>query len=137
MLRYNWERIMKLSNGKISNIITILRMLTYNQIPKNYYDDCYKYYGKNLTGNSFILNPKRLLEIGRTYSDREVVEYAGVASFRSLAYYHQTKDTTLDLMHLDVSEDIIYNNRLLDIKANRVHFLFEKPLTGEENGNKI
>ena len=59
--------------------------------------------------------------------DREVVEYAGVASFRSYHYFNETKDTTLDLLHCRVSQDIINNNRLLDIKANRIHFMFEKP----------
>ena len=41
--------------------------------------------------------------------------------------FNETKDTTLDLLHCPVSQDLIINNRLLDIKANHIHFMFEEP----------
>mgnify|MGYP003116986508 FL=1 len=127
MLLYNWDKILSVSNGKIKHIVAILRMITYKQLPKNYYDSTYKYRRYKFGGYSFLLNPKELLEKGRTYSDSEVVEYAGVASFRSYHNFNETKDTTLDLLHCPVSQDLIINNRLLDIKANRIHFMFEEP----------
>ena len=127
MLLYNWDKVMSVSNGNISNIIAILRMIAYKKLPTNYYDPTFKFQRYKFGGSSFLINPIDLLETGRQFSDREVVEYAGVASFRSYHYFKETKDTTLDLLHCKVSQDIINNNRLLDIKANRIHFMFEKP----------
>ena len=64
-------------------------------------------------------------EEGRSFSDKEVAEYVGVASFRSYPMYLQTKDSTLDLLYLPISEDIIKANRLLEIKDGKVHFRYE------------
>ena len=127
MLLFDWDKVMKVSNGNISHIIAILRMITYKKLPTNYYDPTFKFQRYKFGGSSFLMNPLDLLEKGRQFSDREVVEYAGVASFRSYHYFKETKDTTLDLLHCKVSQDIINNNRLLDIKANRIHFMFEEP----------
>ena len=68
------------------------------------------------------------METGRAFSDREVVEYAGVASFRNYHDYVNTKDTTLDLFDCEVSEEIINNNRLLELKDGRIHFMFEETM---------
>ena len=86
----------------------------------------FKFYEHNYGGRSFLLNPKELLNIGRSFSDKEVAEYAGVASFRNYAEFLQTKDTTLDLLMCPISEDTINKNRLLEIKNNRIHFMFEE-----------
>ena len=75
-----------------------------------------------------MVNPKELLEKGRTYSDKEVAEYVGVASFRNPYEYLKTKDTTLDLIFCQVSEDTINQNRLLDIRNGKIHFKFEETL---------
>ena len=128
MLLFNWNEIMKVSKGNIGEIIQILRIITYKIKPKNYYDKTFKFYKYKFGGSSFILNPKDLLERGRALSDREVVEYAGVASFRNYYDYVRTKDTTLDLFDCEVSEEIINNNRLLELKDGRVHFLFEETM---------
>jgi len=37
-----------------------------------------------------------------------------------------TKDTTLGLLECPISEDILKNNRLLDIREGRIHFMFEE-----------
>jgi hypothetical protein len=76
------------------------------------------------------------MEVGRSYSDKEVAEYAGVASFRNYHNYVNSKDTTLDLLECPISEDIIKANRLLKIKEGRIHFMFEET-QGEKNGNWI
>jgi len=95
---------------------------------KNYYDKTFKFYKYKFGGSSYILNPKDLLERGRAFSDREVVEYAGVASFRNYHEYVNTKDTTLDFLMSPISEGIINNNRLLELKDGRVHFMFEETM---------
>ena len=126
MLLFNWNEILKRSKGNVLDTITILRIITFKLTPKNYNDRVFKFYEHYYGGQSFLLNPEKLLDVGRSYSDKEVVEYAGVASFRNYFEYVQTKDSTLDLLMLPISEDIITKNRLLDIKNCRIHFMFEE-----------
>ena len=128
MLLFDWNKIMRISKGNVGNIIQILRIITYKIQPKNYYDKTFKFYKYKFGGSSYILNPQDLLERGRAFSDREVVEYAGVASFRNYHEYVNTKDTTLDFLMSPISEGIINNNRLLELKDGRVHFLFEETM---------
>ena len=112
MLLFNWNKIMRVSNGSVEDIIQ----------PKNYYDKTFKFYQHRFGGKSYLQNPRELLEVGRTFSDREVVEYAGVASFRNYHDYVNTKDTTLDCLLSPISDEIIKNNRLLNIKDGRIMF---------------
>ena len=126
MLLFNWNEILKRSKGNVMDTITILRIITFKLTPKNYNDRVFTFYEHYYGGQSFLLNPEKLLNTGRSYSDREVVEYAGVASFRSYFEYQQTKDSRLDLLMLPISKDIITKNRLLDVKDGRIHFMFEE-----------
>jgi hypothetical protein len=128
MLLFNWNEILKVSKGNVLDIITILRIITFKLTPKNYNDRVFKFYEHYYGGQSFLLNPEKLLSTGRSYSDKEVVEYAGVASFRNYYEYMQTKDSTLDLLVLPISEEIITKNRLLNIKDGRIHFMFEETI---------
>jgi hypothetical protein len=128
MLLFDWNKIMRVSKGNVGDIIQILRIITYKIQPKNYYDKTFKFYKYKFGGSSYILNPKDLLERGRAFSDKEVVEYAGVASFRNYHEYVNTKDTTLDFLMSPISEGIINNNRLLELKDGRVHFMFEETM---------
>ena len=130
MLLFDWNKIVKISKGNVGDIIQILRIITYKIPPKNYYDKTFKFYKYKFGGKSYLLNPKDLLERGRAFSDKEVAEYAGVASFRNYHNYVNTKDTTLDFLMSPISEEIINNNRLLELKDGRVHFMFEET-TGE------
>ena len=106
----------------------MLRIITLKITLKNYYDKTFKFYEKNFHGSSFLVNAKDLLEKGRAFSDKEVAEYVGVASFRNSYEYVKTKDTTLDLIFCQVSEDTITKNRLLEIRNGRVHFKYEETL---------
>ena len=126
MIYFDWKKILEATNGNVADIITIMRIITYRITPKNYYDKTFKFYEKNFHGSSFLVNPKELLEKGRTYSDKEVAEYVGVASFRNSYEYTKTKDTTLDLIFCQVSEDTINQNRLLEIRDGKIHFKYEE-----------
>ena len=126
MIYFDWKKILEATNGNVANIITIMRIITFKITPKNYYDKTFKFYEKNFHGSSFLLNPKDLLEKGRAFSDKEVAEYVGVASFRNSYEYVKTKDTTLDLIFCQVSEDTINQNRLLEIRDGKVHFKYEE-----------
>lgn len=122
MILFNWEKILRVSNGNVGDIISILRIITYKLPPKNFKDKTFKFYQHNYGGKSFLLNPETLLTTGRSFSDKEVAEYVGVASFRSYPDFVQRKDSTLDLLYLPISEDTINKNRLLRIEDGRVHF---------------
>ena len=126
MIYFDWKKILEATNGNVGDIITIMRIITFRITPKNYYDKTFKFYEKNFHGNSFLVNPKDLLEKGRAFSDKEVAEYVGVASFRNSYEYAKTKDTTLDLIFCQVSEDTINQNRLLEIRDGKVHFKYEE-----------
>ena len=128
MIYFDWKKILEASHGNVGDIITILRILTYKMTPKNYYDKTFKFYEKSFHGSSYLVNPVALLEKGRAFSDKEVAEYVGVASFRNSFEYAKTKDTTLDLIFCQVSEDIITKNRLLEIRNGKVHFKYEETL---------
>ena len=133
---YNWKKIVKASNGSVADIITILRIITYKITPKNYYDRTFKFYEKNFGGSSFLINPDELLTVGRAqYSDKEVAEYVGIASFRNYHEYVKNLDTTLDLIFCKVNEDIIKQNRLLDIRDGFIHFKFEETTMEKNYGN--
>jgi len=137
MIFYNWEKILRSSNGKVIDIVAILRLITYKITPKNYHDRTFKFYQQNFGGFSFLLNAEDLLTKGRTYSDREVAEYAGVASYRSYHKYEKAKDTTLDLLYLPVSEDIINKNRLLELRGDKIHFKFEETQSEKNDGYRL
>ena len=76
------------------------------------------------------LDPEGYMELTTDFAfkcfDKEVAEYAGVASYRNYHEYKKSGDTTLDLLYLPVSEDIINNNRLLKLRGDKIHFLFEE-----------
>ena len=126
MIYFDWKKILEASNGNVADIITIMRIITFRITPKNYYDKTFRFYEKSFHGSSFLVNAEDLLQEGRAYSDKEVAEYVGVASFRNYYEYKKTKDTTLDFLMSPISEEIITKNRLLELKDGRVHFLFEE-----------
>ena len=125
MILFDWEKILRVSKGNVGDVISILRIITHKLPTKNYKDKSFKFYRYNYGGKSFLLNPEDLLTKGRAFSDKEVAEYVGVASFRNYPMYLQTKDSTLDLLYLPISEDTITKNRLLRIEDGKVHFLYE------------
>tara|TARA_B000000475_G_scaffold270106_1_gene265142 strand:- start:664 stop:1050 length:387 start_codon:yes stop_codon:yes gene_type:complete len=128
MIYFDWKKILEASNGNVADIITIMRIITFRITPKNYYDKTFRFYEKSFHGSSFLVNAEDLLQEGRAYSDKEVAEYVGVASFRNYYEYKKTKDTTLDLIFCQVSENTINQNRLLEIRDGKVHFKYEETL---------
>ena len=126
MILYNWKKIKREANSKVSDILTILHILTYRLPPVNKNDRIYKYWQKSFHGTSFLVNPEPLFIQRRLYSDKEIAQYAGIASLRNYFEYRKTKDTRLDLLHFTGDEDSIKNNRLLRIEGYYIHFKFEE-----------
>ena len=125
MIKYNWEKILEITEGDAGSIILIVSMLTYPRVPYNFRDPTYKYYGQSFEGLSYLLNPKELLKHRVSYSNREIAEYVGVASYRNIHDYNETGETTLPLINLPMLAEIFENNRLLHFKDGMVHFEYE------------
>lgn len=125
MIKYNWEKIFRETNGDSTSILTIVHLLTYKRIPASKKDRTYKYFGKSFVGDSFLLNPRQLLAERKNYSNKEAAEYIAVASYRNYFNYNRTGETTLELIHLPVETTIVNRNRMLRIENGLVHFLFE------------
>ena len=125
MIKCNWEKIFRETNGDSTSILTIVHLLTYKRIPASKKDKTYKYFGKSFVGDSFLLNPRELLAKRQYYSNKEAAEYIAVASYRNYFNYNRTGETTLELIHLPVEKTIVNRNRMLRIENGLVHFLFE------------
>ena len=48
MIKYNWEKILEITEGDAGSIIQIVHLLTYPRTPFNYRDPIYKYSGQSL-----------------------------------------------------------------------------------------
>ena len=131
MFLFSWKKIYKISGGSINTIYLIFKMLVNSEIPKNKYDPIYKYYEKNYSGQSFLVSPKKLLEVAFKYERKEVVEYIVLASYRSYTDYIMYGTLTLDVMHSPLPLNKLKNNRLLHIEDNKIHFLYEKSTKGK------
>ena len=132
MIKYNWAKILKVTEGDSNSIVLIVHMLTYPKVPSSYRDPTYKYYGQSFEGFSFLINPERLLTERLKYTNREAAEYVAVASYRNYLEYNKTGDTRLHLIDFPLFEEIINNNRLLHMKDGTIHFKFEEALNNEK-----
>jgi hypothetical protein len=126
MIKYNWEKILQTTQGDAGQVMQIIHMLTYNiKVPQNHKDPIYKYCGQSFEGYSFLLNPKKLLQERKNYSNKECAEYIAVASYRNYNNYKQTGETSLELIELPFLEEIFNNNRLLTMEKGILFFKFE------------
>lgn len=125
MIKYDMNKIMLVTKGDPASVMTIVHILTHKPMPSSHKDRTYKYYGKSFYGDSFLVNPKQLLVERRNYSNLEAAVYLNIASYRNYHHYKATGDTTLQLIHLPILEEIINDNRLLQIKDDRIYFKFE------------
>lgn len=125
MLLYSWKKILRQSGGSSKRILTILKAMTQRELPRHVYDPVYKYYYMDFSGNSFLVNPGRLLIHRYEWRDKELADYIGLASFRNTGEYLATGKVTLDLSHSPLGQDAINKNRLLRIDRGEIHFLYE------------
>ena len=90
MIKYNWDKIMRATEGDPASVLTIIHILTYNRLPYSKNDPTYKYYGKDFIGNSFLLNPEQLLREAKKYGYMLASLYIMIASYRNYLYYKKT-----------------------------------------------
>ena len=123
---YDWKKIYTASRGKVRDIVVILDYLTNKTKPMSVKSRLYKFYGLNFWGTSYLLYPERLLRFKHCYTLNEIAEYMALASYRNYSEYLMSGDSTLKLTHSPVSQQKINTNRLLQIKGDKIHFLFEE-----------
>jgi hypothetical protein len=128
MIFYNWKKILWYSQGSTSKIIEIIRYLTFNSYPRTRKDIFYKLSQQTWTGNSFLKNPDLLLKNRRNHKNLHVAHYIGLASLRNYAEYKIEGTLSLDFLAFKEKEALINktDNRLLYIKDDLIHFLYEE-----------
>lgn len=126
MLFYDWEKIFNASQGNGRDMFAIVKMMYLKEVPKNKYDKLYKFSTKSFLGTSFLVHPDVLLYNAYKHSFREIAQYLALASLRPYADYAVTGDTTLDLDLVEIPVELFYDNSLLRIEDNKLHFLYEE-----------
>lgn len=126
MFLFSWKKIYKKSGGSVTTIYQIFEMLVKGLVPKNKYDPLYKYYDEDYSGQSFLVNPEKLLENAFRYKRKEVVEYLVLASYRPYSDYLMYGVTTLSTINSVLPIEKLKQNRLLRIENNTIHFLYEE-----------
>ncbi len=127
MVLYNWHTVYQHSQGTPSLILDILSYIINRPIPKNIYDVKIRNLQRvDWSGDSFLINPEAILNNRNHYSDKELAEYVGLASFRSLAEYKTTKLKTLPIEHSPVDVETLKTNRLLCIMNSNIYFQWEE-----------
>lgn len=130
MLFYSWKKIRNKAGNSSKRVLLILEAMLQTGMPRNRFDPTYRYYYEDFEGHSFLVNPELLLRFRHKWRDKELADYIGLASFRSLGEYHVSGKITLDLALSPLGQDAINNNRLLRIDDGEIHFLYED-YTGE------
>ncbi len=120
MIQYNWGRVKRQAKGSDKEILHIMDSIVWGNTRTNRHT-VHKW--KDYLGLSFLLEPELLLTKSYTASDREIVEYIELASYRPLAEYLLTGKTTLDFRTIPDSRNI--TNQLLTIENNEVRFKYE------------
>ena len=127
MIRYNWKKILRESKGKVSDLMLIVWYVTYNYPPTSKRDRLFKFYGKDYSGDSFLIYPEGMYKYRKSASDSEWAAYIGVASYRSYNDYIINQQLTLEVERVPKRlQPIIKRNRLLKIEDGYIHFEYEK-----------
>jgi len=132
MIKYDWEKIKQRANGNPKGIIAILKYLTTGLCTRS----TKKYLkGKDLreiSGDSFLRNPEALWA-DKSASESEILLYLHLASLRNIMFYNLNGEVSLPLIHADIHEKYMTQNRLLAIVNDKIHFKHED----NKNGNFI
>jgi len=120
MIRFDWESMVKLSDGSAKDIIKMLDILTNPHLYKTsslYYE---------LSGDSFLINPEPLILNRRRVSLSMIIQYLELASLRNYLDFSFFSAITLPLEFANYSVEEIESNRLLTINNNHITFTYEE-----------
>lgn len=124
MLFFETEKVLRFST-KVSTIVDVFELLTFKIIPKNRWDKYYIMSQKDFSGLDFIINPKPVLKLRRTVTDREIAEYFLLCGMRRFSDYQHSGDTTLPLVQTKVKRKRLIQNSLLTIDRDIIKFNYE------------
>lgn len=119
------------SGGRPSEIVRIIKMLTYKNIPYNRKDPIYKYSDIDFSGTSFLLNPELLFYNAYKHDVKDIALYLSLASVRQYPEYIINGDLTLPLIKSPVEnpqEFFIDPDSLLFVKDQRIHLIYEEAI---------
>ena len=131
MIFFDWEKLVALSNGKPKNMIRILAIHTYGiKMPrkKKYLS---RFFGHNLAGDSYLLNPKGIFKNKLQVSFEDMVMYIHVASLRNYLDYEWQGVKTLPLRYTEIDRIDLEENPLLEIDdQDNIKFYYEEEKYG-------
>lgn len=127
MLLFSWKKVFYHAGGKPKEIVQILNMLTYKDLPFSKRDKKYKYMGIDFSGQNFLLHPEVLLYHAYKHTNRDIAIYVSLASLRPTAAYLAHKVLTLDLLHAPEGfASYLDDPSILPIENDRIHFIYEE-----------
>lgn len=126
MIVYNWLKIFTVSGGNTSRILDIVGYLTYRPLPKNDYDPIKQFSTVDWKGNSFLLNPEKVIYNRSRVDDTSLAEYVALASYRNLAEYEVTKRKSLFVSECPITIESLTENKLISLSDNEIFFCWEE-----------
>jgi len=129
---YDWERVLKLSKGNTKNTIRLMVIYTYSiKMPKKN-KSLSRFYGQDITGDSFLLNPKELFKNKLQVTLEQMVAYMELASYRNYLDYKWQGVKTLPFRYTEITRRDIEDNPLLALdEKDNIKFYYEEI----DNGN--
>ena len=127
MIFYDWEKVLKLSKGKTKNTIRLMVIYTYGiKMPKNKKSISH-FYGQDIIGDSFLLNPKELFKNKLQVTLKQMVAYMELASYRNYLDYKWQGVKTLPHRYTEITHQDIEDNPLLELdEQDNIKFYYEE-----------
>ena len=127
MIYYNWEKVVALSKGSIKNKVRLMVIYTYGiTMPKNN-KSISRFYGQDIVGDSFLLNPKELFKNKAQVTLEQMVAYMELASYRNYLDYKWQGVKTLPLRYTEITRRDIEDNPLLELdEQDNINFKLEE-----------
>ncbi len=127
MIFYDYEKVLCLSKGKTKNIVRLMVIYTYGiKMPKNT-KSISRFYGQDITGDSFLLNPKELFKNKLQVTLEQMVAYMELASYRNYLDYKWQGVTTLPFRYTEITHQDIEDNPLLELdEQDNIKFYYEE-----------
>ncbi len=132
MIFYDYGKVLRLSKGKTKNIIRLVVIYTYGiKMPKKN-KAIGHFYGQDITGDSFLLNPKELFKNKLQASLEQMVQYIELAGYRNYLDYKWQGVKTLPRRYTEITLKDIEDNPLLELdEKDNIKLYYEEI----DNGN--
>ena len=131
MIFYDWEKVLKLSKGKTKNTVRLMVIYTYGITMPKKNKSISNFYGQDIVGDSFLLNPKELFKNKAQVTLEQMVAYMELASYRNYLDYKWQGVKTLPLRYTEITRRDIEDNPLLELdEQDNIKFYYEEKQYG-------